>query len=135
MDIHAWDPSRHLPVVDSWIEDRGLRAAKGRADLLPPTGFVVDDTVAGFLYRTDAPSVAYFDSFVGNPQKSRGDVALAMTALVGRLMDAAREQGVKVLCAHTGARSILDAFRANGWFVEPTAKASFASVALEGTVL
>ncbi len=132
MDIHPWDASVHLPVVESWLAQRGIEHEPAATDLFPPTGFVVDDTLVGFMYRTDAPGVGYLDSFAANPTKRRDEVRRAMIVLVARLQEAARAKGVRLLCGSTAVPSILEACEALGWSSSERRNATFVSISLKG---
>lgn len=134
MQIRPFDPTTDLQLVEGWLDRRHVAHARGRADLLPPTGFVVDESLVGFLFRTDAPGVAYLDCFASDPSSDKERVRRAMIVLVARLQEEARASGVRMLHGSTAIPSILQACQANGWTVgtsKPYTGLTFAIVALD----
>ena len=115
MHIVPWDPDLHLALIEGWMDARGIEHVKGARDLYPRTGFVVDGALCGFMFRTDAPGVAYLDSFVGDPSRGRQDVEAAMVALIGSLQQEARARGVRLLCGSSPVPSIINACKQLGW--------------------
>jgi hypothetical protein len=109
--------AEHLPLLEGWMAARGTPLEPGAVDYLPRVGFVADDCLIGFLFRTDAPAVGYLDSFVGDPDVPPERLRAAMRALIFRLQLAARQLGIKLLAGHSAVPSIVDGCRANGWTI------------------
>ena len=73
--------------------------------LLPMLGAIVDDTAIGLLYLTNSDA-AWIDNMTSNPDAQPKKVAKAVDAIVMRLIDTAREHGVKQLYGVTSKKSM-----------------------------
>lgn len=81
--------------------------------LLPPTGFIIADIAAGWIYRTDGP-VAILDPLVRNPEISKEEADSALDAIVEKLIQRAKSwhptgllPSVRVILAHARQPAVL----------------------------
>ena len=115
-DLHVlpYNPDRHLPMLQQWAT--GWDGIAIQPELLPRSGFVVEDLSALFLYRTDSP-VAYLDGIITNPSSDAVDRSAAIDLVVGAAFDAARADGYRVLIAVTPRAAIIERARRLGFTV------------------
>lgn len=69
-------------------------------DLLSGLGFIVEESVAGFLYSTDS-KVCFFDCFISDPNITGTERDSALDVLVHCLTDAAKELNNKVIVCNS----------------------------------
>lgn len=112
--IARWNPEEHMPLLGSWLRERGMADGAGWSEMYPPTGFVVDGIAVGFLYRTDAPHVAWLDGVVTDPKSNRADRASALSRLITELYAEADRTGIRLVFATTSAPSLVELGEACG---------------------
>ena len=112
--IERWNPERHMPLLGRWLRERGMAESAGWSEMYPPTGFVVDGIAIGFLYRTDAPHVAWLDGVVSDPGSGPLERAQALKSLISELYAEADRQGVRLVFATTSAPSLVELGQAHG---------------------
>lgn len=88
--IVRWKPKLHYKAIASWYHARDMEAPA--LHQLPELGFIVDDRVAGFIYRTDS-SVALIDGVISNPYTLPAARKLSLEKLAGLLVDTAVQLG------------------------------------------
>lgn len=115
MKVEAWTPETHLPLLGSWLKQRGQANDAGDARLYPSTGFVVDQCAIGFLYCTDAPLIGYLDGIVTDPAASARRRYAALTRLCTLLSEAADAKGIRQLVASTRVSGLLRICKRNGF--------------------
>lgn len=81
-----WKPREHYKAIASWYHARGMEAPS--IDRLPELGFIVDNRVAGWLYRTDS-TVAMIDAVISNPHTLPSARRQSLKKLAGVLVDTA----------------------------------------------
>ena len=64
MTITPYTHSLHFDSMSAWYQARGL--SRVSPHLLPETGYVVGDCVAGFIFKTDA-SLYLIEAFISDP--------------------------------------------------------------------
>ncbi len=94
--LERWHPERHLALVHEWTRLRGLGPDAGDVSLLPPTGFLADGIVAGFIFLTNS-RVGFIDSFVSDPRATKEARGAAIEEIMGAIVKDAREMGLHAL--------------------------------------
>lgn len=112
--IVPWNPTLHMPLLGKWLKTRNQADGAGGRELYPATGYVVDNIVVGFLYRTDAPGVGWIDGIVSDPGSSESDRAVALKSLVRELYAEADRQGLTLVWACTAVPSLIALGQAAG---------------------
>lgn len=113
-EVLPFDPAQHVAMLQHWAA--GWDGIAIQPDLLPKRGFVIEDLVALFLYRTDSP-VAYLDGIITNPASNEAERSAAIDLVVGAAFDAARADGYRVLIAVTPRMAIVERARRLGFTV------------------
>lgn len=103
-----------MPMLGNWLRARGQAHGAGWVELYPPTGLVVDDIAVGFLYRSDAPHVAWIDGVVTDPFSKPGERAAALGELIPALYAVAEKQGCRLVWANTSVPSLVELGKACG---------------------
>ncbi len=106
MTIERWNPEKHLPLVHEWSRLRKLGPDAGDVSLLPPTGFVADGIVAGFLYVVAGCKQAFMDGFVSDPRATKEERGTAIREIMIAIMVDAREMGIRALCGAISVPSL-----------------------------
>jgi hypothetical protein len=106
MTLERWKPEKHLPLVHEWARLRGLGPNAGDVSLLPPTGFVADGIVAGFLYVVTGCKQAFMDGFVSDPRATREQRGQAIHEIMDAIVVEARELGIRALCGAISVPSL-----------------------------
>jgi hypothetical protein len=104
---------KDMDALNRWYSARQLPMVPWRA--LPELGFIVDDVAAGFLYRTDAPELAFLDGFVTNPAAPLRARRHAVQELVEELCNAAYVHGVGCVAGMTEHRSLARLVQRHGF--------------------
>lgn len=112
--IERWDPDKHMPTLGEWLRAREQAEGAGWAGLYPSTGFVADGIAIGFLYRTDAPDVAWIDGVVTDPATTSAARGEALGKLIPRLYEEAATLGIHVVWATTSAPRLVELGKACG---------------------
>lgn len=111
--VERFDWKRHLAMLEEWLRLRGGPQIQD-VSALPPTGFVVDDAVIGFLYRTDA-SQAFVGNFISDPRSNVEARREALDALMAAIVEEARGAGYRTIVATTRIRTLAERFKQHGF--------------------
>lgn len=90
-------------LIASWYLKRGLPVPP--KSMLPRTGFIVDDRVAGFLYLTDG-NIALVDGLISDPDTIPAYRTQSLEKLCGLLIDTAVMYGYTNILAATTSPSV-----------------------------
>lgn len=119
MSLERWSPERHLGMLGDWLRARGLAEHGGDPGLYPEFGLVADSIAIGFLYRTDAPAVAWLDGVVSDPYSDPKARAVALGELVAGLYDEADRQQIRIVFSTTAAPTLVALGVVNGAHLFP----------------
>lgn len=98
--VRMYNPDTDRATVEAWCAGRGILVPS-----LPQIGCIVPGTACGFLFRTDAPGVAFLDLFLSRPGVHFGIAYNALTAIATCLLKQTRGSvGVPALIAGASAR-------------------------------
>lgn len=86
--------SRDFVDICFWFCARGLNPPD--ESLFAPTGFIVDNIAAGFVYFTDAP-IAIIDGYISNPNVDSKTRSNALDEITKALIKAASERQKHVI--------------------------------------
>ncbi len=107
MIVERWNPQKHLPRLGAWLRAHGTAPNAGDARFYPPTGFMVDGCVVGFLFTTNAPFTAFIDHISTDPSASKRRLLAALTRLCLELVEEARTLGVQIIKSATAQPGII----------------------------
>ena len=93
MEVRRVTP-QDIGTIQQWYVDRGIPAPNEA--LIPPTGYMVDDTAAIFMYRTDT-AIALLEGTIANPAAPADDRNEAIDKVLEALEADAATSGVKIL--------------------------------------
>lgn len=116
--IERWNTTKHLPLIHEWSRIRRLGPNAGDVSLIPPTGFVADDIVAGFLYVTNS-KLGFIDSFVSDPTSAKEARRVAIIEIMGAIVADAREMGLHALTGAISVASLAATVKSCGFTVLP----------------
>lgn len=90
-------------TIARWYRERDI--APPRFELLPSTGFIVNDVAAGFIYLTDS-ALCLVDGLISNPDCSPLRVGRALQLLSKVLVGQAIKCGAQGVVVLTKSRTI-----------------------------
>lgn len=95
--------SEDFKQISQWAERRG---ESYQADLLPPTGFIVDNVAAYFLYSTPS-RVCFLENMIANPDSDPAERSEALSMIVDAILSEAKERGFQVAYACTNIPAVV----------------------------
>lgn len=101
--------------VKSWLESRDMRVF--HPNILPKTGFIVDEVAVVFLYRTDS-DICYLENLVSNPNSEQETRDKAIKALIEEAFKEAKSQGFKFVIAVTDVPAVIERALSVGSHIE-----------------
>lgn len=113
-----WDPERHAELIGSWWTSRGFGVGPGQMDCYPPTGFLVDNIVCGFVHITNS-AVAIIDQWVSDPLATKEARRAAIDELFVLLCDCAKEHGSRAIWLTTSIQNVIRQSKRHGFDVSP----------------
>lgn len=113
-----WDPEEHAELIGSWWAARGFQVGAGAMSCYPPTGFVVDGIVCGFVHITNS-SVAIIDQWVSDPTATKEARRSAIDALFELLCESAREHGANCVWLTTAIDNVIEQAKVHDFQVSP----------------
>lgn len=100
------------PQINKWFVERcGYEIPW---EIIPKTGFLVDDTACGFIYLTNS-KVAFLDLFVSNKNRPKEDRKRAIQLIVDKIIELAQSREVTMLMCNTKNEQIKQYAIANGF--------------------
>ncbi len=103
-----------LPQINAWYIGHGQGPVSTEG--LPPTGFIVDDVGAGFMYKTDA-KLGILEFWVSNPKATSDERHRAFTAVGNELLKDAIKSGIARIWCLSSQPDIVE--RAKEWEFKP----------------
>ena len=100
------------PTLVKWYLARGLPLPP--RDLMPETGFIIDDVCAGFLYLTDS-KLALIDHYISNPNELAAVRDRALDTLTEELVREAKQWGCKGILITTALDKVGDRAEKHGF--------------------
>ena len=88
--LKKFDKEQDYAQVAQWWEAQDF--APIAPECLPETGYIVNDCVAGFMYKTDS-KFAWIEWIVSDPESNPLVRRASVPILVDTLVEAAREEG------------------------------------------
>lgn len=115
MKIERWNPEKHYDLLGEWLRAHDLAPDAIDPELYPPTGYVIDDCVIGFVYLTNAKKVAYIDGVVGDPHADKGRRRAALETLCDCLLSDCSKAGIDVVWAQTDYTGLVGICESRGF--------------------
>lgn len=116
--FQRWDPELHAEMIGSWWTSRGMNVGAGHLSCYPPTGFVVDNIVCGFVHITNS-SVAIIDQWVSDPLATKEARRAAIDELFVLLCECAKEHGATIIWLTTSIQNVIRQSQRHGFQVLP----------------
>lgn len=117
LKVEPWNVDRHLLMFKEWHAEHGVAPDACTADLYPSTGFVVDDCAVAFLYKTNAPGVAYLDGLMTDPKVGKRRRHRAVVVLAKKLTELADEHGIRIVWCTSAVEGLENVLLNNGYRV------------------
>jgi hypothetical protein len=112
MDIKLFDYETDSAEVSKWGEKHSFPLPP--KDILPATGFMVNEAACGFLYMTDS-RIAWLEWIFSNPEKTKEERAEALDLLFQKLESHAKERGIAVIFTSCGSDGYSRVLGRNGF--------------------
>jgi hypothetical protein len=114
MRIDKFNIEEHKDIIDSWCD--GWKMSRFPDWWLPETGFIAENTLAAFMYKTDS-GVAYIECVISNPEKPHKERNAAMRDVNTAIEDEAKRLGFRVLLGLTANYEVAKASEEEGYQV------------------
>lgn len=105
-------------MIHQWYTDRGLDPSASDGTQFPDTGFVVDNILASWVYKTNS-SIAYIDNTVADPNSTHEARVAAQQEMLPLLMEEAARLGAKTVCTTASHESFDTLLRAANFTTLP----------------
>lgn len=98
--------------LEEWGNNRDV--SPPQLELLPTTGFIVDDVACGFLYLTNS-AVGFLEAFMANPKADKNNRSEALNSITLKLIELAEVNQCKVLKCDTKIDAIVNRAKSFGF--------------------
>lgn len=109
--IERYSSDKHRNKISRWLAERNIECPDNQD--FCDFGLVVDDLVAGFLYKTNS-KLCYLDDFVSDPDGDPTAKSEAWQKLISALEEEAKSSGYKYITASVNHPNLLVAFKNYG---------------------
>lgn len=109
MVARALTPSDY-PVLKEWWKAHEWTPVN--PEMLPKTGYIIDDLCAGFLYTTDS-CVGLIEWIVSNPKADKINKNIALDLLISEISREAKSRGMKILHTTTAHAALIERYKRN----------------------
>lgn len=116
MKVNKFYPDK-LPEVNSWLEERKLPIL--HQTFLPLTGFIVENTAVGFLYKSDS-SICWIEWLVSNSKVDKEIRSAALDLVIDNLLSEAKAWGAKAVFTSVDNPKLLERYKKHGFQVSDT---------------
>ncbi len=111
--MRPYTPS-DLEQVNSWLIQRELPTFQDH--FLPKTGFIIENTAVGFLYKTDS-SFCWLEWVVTNPKANSTDRNKALDLIVSKLLEEAKSSGFKIVFTSLQDTGLIERYSKHGFMI------------------
>lgn len=109
MNIELVNEQNYEMLVEWW---KGYSWSAIPFKMLPKIGFIVNNTVAGFIYSTDS-KICMIEWIIGNPKSSKEERKIALDGLLAVLCSTAKELGYTHCFTYTKNLSLINTLEQN----------------------
>lgn len=85
-------------------------------EMLPETGFIVEDICAGFLYKTDS-KIALLEFIISNPQTTKEKRANGLDILITALCEEAKKLEFKAIFTSVQHKKLIQRYENHGFVI------------------
>lgn len=85
-------------------------------EMLPETGFIVEDVCAGFLYKTDS-KIAWLEFIISNPKIEKEKRTQSLDLVISALCEEAKKLGFKVIFTSVQHKKLIQRYENHGFIV------------------
>ena len=116
MQIRPFEKKDHYTVCKWWKQHdwQGLSL-----NMLPPTGYIVDDVCAGWLYKTDG-GWALLEWIISNPESDKDKRDEALDRLISKLIEEADNAGVKAIFTSSNHPKLVERYGKHNFKITDT---------------
>ena len=114
MEVRKFEEADYEKMA-RWYELRGLKAPSYQ--MLPRTGFVVDNTAATFLYVMET-NIGWSEGTVSNPERPKDIRALAIKKLFDAVCTDAKQQNLRCIISSTRIPAVAEYAKEIGCIVK-----------------
>jgi hypothetical protein len=107
-----------LGQINGWLEARGWPVLT--ESVLPRTGFIVDETAVGFLYKTDS-SLCWMEWLVTNPSAPSEHRDKALDGVIEHLTSEAKMWGARAVFTSVSDAGLIERYKKHGFHESETA--------------
>lgn len=112
MIVSKFNFEAHSQSIQKWGLKYGFPLPA--QEILPETGFIVEDLACGFLYKTNS-KLAWLEWVFSNPEKPKEDRAKALDLIFKTIEQEAKSQGFLVLFSAAAISGYAQVLQRNGF--------------------
>jgi hypothetical protein len=106
MQARKFNITEDFSQMLSWYQERGSDCPS--AELIPPTGAIVDGCAAGFLYVTEENQIGLLEGYITNQLANHEDRKRALDLVTAYLIEEAKQKKILRLMSFTSVQTIFD---------------------------
>lgn len=111
MKIELVNEQNYEMLVEWW---KGYSWPSVPFNMLPKIGFIVNDTVAGFIYSTDS-NICLIEWIIGNPKSSKEERKKSLIQLLNTLCNTAKDMGYNHCFTYTKNTGLINSLELVGF--------------------
>lgn len=111
--IVAFTPSDY-ELLNSWWKDHGWTSPG--LDMLPPTGFIVNNVCAAFLYKTDSP-IAWMEFIISDKKADKDIKDKSLDILVDVIIEEAKKSNFKIVFTSSNHSNLISRLKKHNYVI------------------
>lgn len=117
MDIRSIDLNKDHLILTEWWSQYNWPSVK--KELLPTTGYIIDDFCAGFLYETNS-KFCLLEFVVSNKNSDRVNKDRALDLLLESLLKLAKEKQFSIVFSSLEHPKLIERYKSHGFQISDT---------------
>lgn len=113
MQVRKYERYDYYTLVEWWSQHSWKAPS---INMLPKTGFIVENICAGFLYKTDS-EIAWLEFIISNPVSDKEERSQALDLVINSLVEEAKLSGFKAIFTSVEHKKLIERYKEHG-FVE-----------------
>ena len=111
MNIREYKNSDYWTLASWWTAHNW---ACPHQEMLPKTGFIIEDVCAGFLYKTDS-KIAFLEWIISNPKSNKEERNKALNILINQLCEDAKKSEFEAIFTSSNHNKLIERYKNHGF--------------------
>lgn len=113
MEVRKYERYEYYTLVEWWNQHNWKAPS---INMLPKTGFIVENVCAGFLYKTDS-EIAWLEFIISNPNSDKEERSKGLDLVINALLEEAKISGFKAVFTSVEHKKLIERYKEHG-FIE-----------------